>query len=56
MPSNEREANWRVALVPYYRESGIDASAIPPGPGQNASGCRALSAAGVTRSLASGLL
>src|SRR3954462_12954449 len=27
-----REASWREALSPYYREYGIDAAAIPAGP------------------------
>jgi nitronate monooxygenase len=34
-PSAEREAAWRAALAPYYREYGIDADAIPAGPGRN---------------------
>ncbi|WP_036250099.1 nitronate monooxygenase, partial [Methylibium sp. T29] len=38
VPSSEREANWRATLAPYYREFGIDASAIPPGPGRRAFG------------------
>jgi nitronate monooxygenase len=33
-PAPEREARWRAALAPYYEEFGIDASAIPPGPGR----------------------
>ncbi len=33
-PSAEREAAWRAALAPYYREHGIDAGAIQPGPGR----------------------
>jgi nitronate monooxygenase len=33
-PSAEREAAWRKALAPYFKEYGIDASAIPPGPGR----------------------
>jgi len=33
--SGEREAVWRNALAPYYREFGIDAAAIPTGPGRN---------------------
>jgi nitronate monooxygenase len=33
-PSAEREAAWRTALMPYYDEYGIDASAIPAGPGR----------------------
>jgi nitronate monooxygenase len=34
VPSEEREANWRKALGPYYREFGIDPAAIPAGPGR----------------------
>lgn len=33
-PSAEREAAWRSALAPYYKQYGIDASKIPPGPGR----------------------
>src|SRR5690606_29772691 len=33
-PSAEREAGWRAALSPYYREFGIDMSSIPDGPGR----------------------
>ena len=33
-PSPEREARWRAALAPYYEELGIDANAIPAGPGR----------------------
>ncbi len=29
-----REASWREALAPFYREYGIDAAAIPVGPGR----------------------
>ena len=32
--SAEREANWRAALAPYYREFGIDPATIPAGPGR----------------------
>jgi len=32
--SAQREATWRAALSPYYREYGIDAGAIPAGPGR----------------------
>lgn len=32
--SAEREARWRAALAPYFAEFGIDADAIPPGPGR----------------------
>jgi nitronate monooxygenase len=31
-PSVEREAVWRAALAPYYREYGIDPDRIPAGP------------------------
>ncbi|MGH8722458.1 MAG: NAD(P)H-dependent flavin oxidoreductase, partial [Burkholderiales bacterium] len=30
----EREAAWRAALTPYYREYGIDPEKIPAGPGR----------------------
>jgi nitronate monooxygenase len=30
----QREAAWRSALAPYYREFGIDAATIKPGPGR----------------------
>lgn len=33
-PDAAREAAWRAALAPYYAEHGIDAAAIPPGPGR----------------------
>lgn len=33
-PSAEREAAWRAALSPYYKEYGVDANAIPAGPGR----------------------
>lgn len=33
-PSAEREAAWRGALAPYYREFGIDPEKIPAGPGR----------------------
>ncbi|MEO8443104.1 MAG: nitronate monooxygenase [Betaproteobacteria bacterium] len=33
-PGAEREAAWRAALSPYYKEFGIDANAIPAGPGR----------------------
>jgi nitronate monooxygenase len=33
-PSSEREAVWRVALSPYFKEFGIDADTIPVGPGR----------------------
>jgi nitronate monooxygenase len=35
MPSAEREAAWRAALAPYYKEYGIDVDAIPVGPGRS---------------------
>jgi nitronate monooxygenase len=34
VPSTEREAAWRAALAPYYREYGIDPERIPAGPGR----------------------
>lgn len=34
-PSFEREAAWRAALAPFYEEYGIDAGAIPAGPGRS---------------------
>ena len=40
-PSAEREAEWRRALAPYYREFGIDASGIPPGAGRTPFDARA---------------
>ena len=33
-PSDAREAAWRDALAPYYREFDIDPSTIPTGPGR----------------------
>jgi nitronate monooxygenase len=33
-PSAEREAIWRAALSPYYKEYGIDVNTIPAGPGR----------------------
>jgi nitronate monooxygenase len=33
-PDAAREAGWRAALAPYYKEYGIDAAAIPAGPGR----------------------
>src|ERR1043165_4536358 len=33
-PNAEREAAWRKALAPYFKEYGIDPAAIPPGPGR----------------------
>jgi nitronate monooxygenase len=33
-PSVEREAAWRAALAPYYRELGLDAASVPAGPGR----------------------
>jgi nitronate monooxygenase len=33
-PSSDREAAWREALGPYYREFGIDPATIPAGPGR----------------------
>jgi nitronate monooxygenase len=34
VPDGEREAAWRAALAPYYKELGIDPHAIPAGPGR----------------------
>jgi nitronate monooxygenase len=34
VPDGEREAAWRAALAPYYKEFGIDPHAIPAGPGR----------------------
>ena len=34
VPCAEREAGWRSALAPYYREHGIDAASIPVGSGR----------------------
>ena len=33
-PDERREAAWRAALTPYYREYGIDPQSIPAGPGR----------------------
>jgi len=33
-PSAGREAAWRAALAPYYKEHGIDVATIPAGPGR----------------------
>lgn len=34
VPDAKREEAWRAALASYYKEYGIDASAIPAGPGR----------------------
>ena len=34
VPSDDREADWRATLSPYYKEYGIDADSIPVGPGR----------------------
>lgn len=34
VPDAAREARWREVLAPYYREFGVDAAAIPAGPGR----------------------
>lgn len=34
MPSPDREAVWRAALSPYYKEFGIDVDSIPVNPGR----------------------
>jgi nitronate monooxygenase len=33
-PDAQREAAWRLALAPYYREFGLDPSTVPAGPGR----------------------
>jgi nitronate monooxygenase len=33
-PDAAREARWRAALAPFYKEFGIDPAAIPAGPGR----------------------
>ena len=33
-PDEQRDARWRAALAPYYRELGIDPRTIQPGPGR----------------------
>ena len=40
-PDPGREAVWRAALAPYYKEFGIDAGAIPTGPGRTPFGAEA---------------
>ncbi len=34
-PDASREAAWRAALAPYYAEFGLDAAAVPAGPGRS---------------------
>jgi nitronate monooxygenase len=34
VPDAAREAGWQQALLPYYREFGLDPAAIQPGPGR----------------------
>jgi nitronate monooxygenase len=34
VPDARREAAWRTALAPYYKEYGIDPATIPAGPGR----------------------
>lgn len=34
VPDDRREAAWREALAPYYREFGIEGSKVPAGPGR----------------------
>mgnify|MGYP003417141616 CR=1 FL=1 len=43
-PDERREAAWRAQLGPYYDEFGIDAAAIPAGPGRAAFGVEAADA------------
>jgi len=33
-PDDAREARWREALAPYFKEFGIDPATVPPGPGR----------------------
>src|SRR3954451_15170487 len=40
-PSAERESAWRATLAPYYREFGLDVSAIPEGSGRTPFGAEA---------------
>jgi nitronate monooxygenase len=40
-PDAVREAAWRAALAPYYREFGIDTATIPAGPGRTPFGSTA---------------
>jgi nitronate monooxygenase len=40
-PDADREAAWRASLAHYYREFGIDADAIPAGPGRRPFGAEA---------------
>ncbi len=41
-PDAAREARWRQTLAPFYAEAGIDAAAIPAGPGRNPFSAQAL--------------
>jgi len=34
IPDADREAAWRTALSPYYRQFGLDISVVPAGPGR----------------------
>ena len=43
-PDAKREAAWREALAPYYREQGIDPATIPAGPGRSPFTAEALEA------------
>lgn len=40
-PDAAREAAWRAALAPYYRELGVDAGAVPAGPARAPFGAEA---------------
>jgi len=40
-PSAERESAWRATLAPYYREFGLDTTAIPEGSGRTPSSAEA---------------
>jgi nitronate monooxygenase len=43
-PDAAREAAWRAVLAPYYRELGIDTSAVPAGPSRAPFSCEAADA------------
>jgi nitronate monooxygenase len=43
VPDAKREAAWRAALSPYYKEYGIDPKSVPDGPGRTPFGADAAS-------------
>lgn len=45
-PNAQRETAWRSELAPYYKEFGIDAAAIPAGPGRSPFDAEAAAALG----------